>query len=69
MLLHAIDEYLKSKANIGISLTVAGAQVAVPMAVEKQFDWVFMFQSIGAIYISMQIIYMLYKFYKFIKEV
>lgn len=68
-LMQAIDEYLRSKVNIGISLTVAGAQVAVPMAVEKSFDWVFMFQSIGAVYISMQIIYMLFKFYNFIKEV
>lgn len=67
--MQAIDEYLRSKVNIGISLTVAGAQVAVPMAVEKSFDWVFMFQSIGAVYISMQIIYMLFKFYNFIKEV
>lgn len=67
-LIHAIDEYLKSKINVGVSLTIAGAQVAAPLAVDEVFDWVFAFQAIGAVYITMQIIYMLYKFTVFVKS-
>jgi hypothetical protein len=68
-LMQAVDEYLKSKTNLVVSLGVAGAQVAAPLAVENPFDWVFLFQSIGAVYISMQIIYMIFKFVNFLREV
>ncbi len=76
----AIDHYLSSKANSFLSISVASGTIAstqisnVPLfytVVNDQlmFNWVFLFQVIGAAYVSMQIIFMLYKFLKWAKEV
>lgn len=68
-LMQAVDEYLKSKTNLVVSLGVAGAQVAAPLAVEEPFNLALFFQGIGAVYITMQIIYMIFKFFNFLREV
>ncbi len=83
-LLHAVDEYLKSKLSIGLSLASAGVQfVTAPkvleaseeiaaycarVAAENSFDWIFLFQCIGAGYVSMQSIHMIYRFIIFAKS-
>jgi hypothetical protein len=75
----AIDRYLTSKINAAISLSTSTALYAsasvseVPAfhIVENNavvFNWVFLFQLLGAIYITLQIVHIIYKFYKWLRS-
>lgn len=71
-LIHALINFFESKTNNVITLGVASFQVGAPMVVGNQsgeeFNLVFLFQCIGAVWISMQIIHHLYKFVVFIRS-
>lgn len=66
-LMQAVDEYQKSKINLVTTTTLAVQQVVAP--VPPSFDWIFLFQCIGAFYVALQIIHILYRFFNFSKEV
>jgi hypothetical protein len=66
----SIDRYLMSKVNAAVSLSTSTALVVSAEVKHQQavFDYVFLFQVIGSIYVSLQIIHMLYKFYKWLRS-
>lgn len=72
-LIEALIEAINSKANTYVNWVLAGGQIATPFLAPREVvdysQYVFIFQLIGAIWISMQILTHLYKFYIFIKEV
>jgi hypothetical protein len=63
----SIDQYLTSKTNAAVSLTTSVALTA-SAKVSHGTDWVFIFQCIGSFYICLQIVHILYKFYKWLRS-
>ncbi len=77
-ILVAIDHYLRSKVNGFLSITVAtGTAVSgkisnvpffhIVVADQIVFNWIFLFQCLGAAFVTMQMLHMCYRFYKFLK--
>jgi hypothetical protein len=78
-ILTALDHYLRSKASAVLATTTAIGTAAsgkisnVPLfhiVVNEQivFNWIFLFQCLGAAFVTMQMIHMIYRFYKFVTE-
>lgn len=67
-LISAIDHFLTSKINSIVSSATAGTlYVSAKVGGEAHFNYEFLFKLVGAIYITMQIVHLLFKFYTWIE--